>query len=298
MLLANISQFDEDPRDSRNLQEHKETAFCAPSWSGCATTLLALDWDAPEEAQSPDVDALKLLCTVRFSTDSATSWSCTTRSTSRSKQESKWRLLPYHTVDTPEQLNSYIDELKRQPRFCIDTETTAIDPLRADLVGLSFCWKSGRPIALAAAGPAGSKLLDEVTTLEALRRAIFGDPEIEKVGQNIKYAVFLAKLGAGVELHGPLTDTMVLSYLLESGERNHNLDQLSQRLLDHTMIPITDLIGKGKNQLRMDQVAVDRIAEYAGEDAERDLQRIETILSGQGVGSRSFGLCMRSWSAP
>ncbi len=61
---------------------------------------------------------------------------------------------------------------------------------------------------------------------------------------------------AGVELAGPVTDTMILSYLLESGERNHNLDQLSQRLLGHEMIPITDLIGKGKNQLRMDQVDV------------------------------------------
>ena len=83
---------------------------------------------------------------------------------------------------------------------------------------------------------------------------------------------------AGTRLEGPVTDTMILSYLLESGERNHNLDQLSQRLLDHTMIPITDLIGKGKSQGRMDQVAVDRVAEYAGEDADATW-RIETILS-------------------
>ena len=61
---------------------------------------------------------------------------------------------------------------------------------------------------------------------------------------------------------------MVLSYLLESGERNHSLDQLSQRLLNHAMIPITDLIGKGKNQLTMDKVDLFKIAEYAGEDAD------------------------------
>ena len=64
----------------------------------------------------------------------------------------------------------------------------------------------------------------------------------------------LALTRAGVDLAGPVTDTMLLSYLLESGERNHNLDQLSERLLDHKMIPITDLIGKGKKQSRMDQV--------------------------------------------
>ena len=119
-------------------------------------------------------------------------------------------------------------------------------------------------------------MLDPAATLEALR-PILGDPAIEKVGQNIKYDM-LALERAGVELAGPVTDTMILSYLLESGERNHNLDQLSQRLLDHTMIPITDLIGKGKNQGRMDQVAVDRVAEYAGEDADATW-RIEAILA-------------------
>ena len=87
-------------------------------------------------------------------------------------------------------------------------------------------------------------------------------------------------------MNGPLTDTMVLSYLLESGERNHNLDQLSQRLLDHEMIPISDLIGKGKNQLRMDQVDVARVTEYAGEDADATW-RIEEILAAK---VRSEGL--------
>src|SRR4029079_13448770 len=94
---------------------------------------------------------------------------------------------------------------------------------------------------------------------------------------NIKYDM-LALGRAGVRIEGPITDTMVLSYLLESGERNHSLDQLSQRLLGHTMIPITDLIGKGKKQARMDQVEVARVAEYAGEDADATW-RIEQILT-------------------
>ena len=83
---------------------------------------------------------------------------------------------------------------------------------------------------------------------------------------------------AGLEIAGPVTDTMVLSYLLESGERNHSLDQLARRLLDHTMIPITDLIGKGKGQLTMDQVEVAKVADYAGEDADATW-RIEAILA-------------------
>src|SRR5262249_20634135 len=73
---------------------------------------------------------------------------------------------------------------------------------------------------------------------------------------------------AGVELAGPLTDTMILSYLLGSGERNHNLDQLSRRLLGHEMIPITALIGRGKNPLRMDEVDVSRVTDDAGGGAD------------------------------
>src|SRR5204863_8200285 len=114
------------------------------------------------------------------------------------------------------------------------------------------------------------------TVLEALR-PVLTSAESEKVGQNVKYDM-LALRRAGIEIGGPITDTMVLSYLLESGERNHSLDQLSQRLLDHTMIPISELIGKGKKQGCMDQVDTDRVAEYAGEDADATW-RIEQILT-------------------
>ena len=184
----------------------------------------------------------------------------------------------YRLVDTPESFAAFLAELKVQPRFCVDTETTAIDPLRAELVGLSFSWKEGEAYYLPVRGPEGSRRLDEATTLAALR-PILEDPAVEKIGQNVKYDM-LALGGAGIDLGGPITDTMILSYLLESGERNHNLDQLSQRLLGHAMIPITDLIGKGKSQKRMDEVDVAKVAEYAGEDADATW-RIEAILAPQ-----------------
>ena len=272
-LLDNVSQV-KGPKKQQSLREHKATALRARELVRLRDDLpLALDWEALK-TQSPDVEALKSLCTEcgfhRFRDELGAQ-----QGQLPLKEESRWAA-SYHSVDTPERFGAFLDELKRQPRFCVDTETTAIDPLRADLVGLSFCWKSGEAYYLPLRGPASSSLLDPAVTLDALR-PILGDPTIEKVGQNIKYDI-LALKRAGVDLHGPLTDTMVLSYLLESGERNHNLDQLSQRLLDHTMIPITDLIGKGKNQSRMDQVAVDRVAEYAGEDADATW-RIETILA-------------------
>ena len=182
----------------------------------------------------------------------------------------------YKTIDTPEAFAAFTAELGRQERFCIDTETTALDPLRASLVGIAVSWKAGEGYYIPFRGPIGYRLLDPELVLEALR-PILADPKIEKVGQNLKYDM-LALGRAGVAIEGPITDTMVLSYLLESGERNHSLDQLSRRLLDHTMIPISDLIGKGKKQARMDQVDVPRVAEYAGEDADATW-RIDEILA-------------------
>jgi DNA polymerase-1 len=232
---------------------------------------LALDWDKLR-TQEPDAAALKALCTEcgfhRFRDELATVFP------TEAPPRSDWQAT-YHTVDTPELLEQFLKDLGQQPKLCVDTETTGLDPLRADLVGLSFCWKAGEANYLPLRGPVWSKILDPATTLAALR-PVLADTEIEKVGQNVKYDM-LALSRAGVELAGPVTDTMLLSYLLESGERNHNLDQLSERLLDHKMIPITDLIGKGKKQGRMDQVEVARVAEYAGEDADATF-RIEQIL--------------------
>ena len=143
--------------------------------------------------------------------------------------------------------------------------------------------EAGEAYYLPVRGPIGSRVLDDRRRLSRLCDRSWPIRQIEKVGQNIKYDM-LALGRAGHRPGGPITDTMVLSYLLESGERNHNLDQLSQRLLDHTMIPITDLIGKGKNQVRMDQVDVDReVTEYAGEDADATW-RIEKILTARSGG--------------
>ena len=243
-LLANVNQV-KGPKKQQSLREHDETALRARELVRLRDDLpLALDWEALK-TQTPDVEALKSLCTEcgfhRFRDELGAQ-----QGQLPLKEESSWEAT-YHAVDTPERFGEFLVELKRQPRFCIDTETTAIDPLRADLVGLSFCWKSGEAYYLPLRGPAGSSLLDQAATLEALR-PILGDPKIEKVGQNIKYDI-LALKRAGVALRRARSPTRWSSrYLLESGERNHNLDQLSQRLLDHTMIPITDLIGKGKSQ--------------------------------------------------
>ena len=232
---------------------------------------IGLDWDALSY-KGFDVKALRGLCNEcgfhRFLDEIGDE---------PREPEKAWDYA-YATVDTPEALAAFVAELGRQPKFCLDTETTALDPLRADLVGLSFSWKEGEAYYIPVRGPAWDRKLDESAVLEALRPALTSQAT-EKVGQNLKYDMLVLRR-AGLEIGGPVTDTMVLSYLLESGERNHNLDQLSRRLLDHTMIPIAELIGKGKNQVGMDEVEVARVARYAGEDADATW-RIEEILAPQ-----------------
>jgi DNA polymerase-1 len=232
---------------------------------------LTLDWDALK-FRGPDVKAFKALCIEcgfhRFLGELGPE-------PEEQRQAAPWEA-DYRVVDTPAAFREFLAELSKQPKFCFDTETTALDPLRADLVGIAVSWKAGEAYYLPVRGPEGSRLLDEAATLDALR-PILADPQKEKVGQNVKYDMLVLDR-AGVEVGGPVTDTMVLSYLLESGERNHNLDQLSHRLLDHAMVPISDLIGKGKNQLRMDQVDVAKVTYYAGEDADATW-RLESILA-------------------
>jgi DNA polymerase-1 len=265
-LLKNVEKV-KGPKKQESLREHAATAQRARQLVTLRDDLdLDLNWDALR-AQSPDVDALRKLCFecgFHGFLNELPAGAAPAAPAGPSPAPS-WQAV-YRTIDTPELLASLLSDLTRQPSFCIDTETTALDPLRAELVGISLSWKAGEAYYLPVRGPAGSTLLDEPATLAALR-PILADPAIEKVGQNIKYDM-LALKRAGVEITGPLTDTMILSYLLESGERNHNLDQLSERLLAHTMIPITALIGKGKKQARMDEVDVARVTEYAGEDAD------------------------------
>jgi DNA polymerase-1 len=264
------------PKKQQSLRDHAETARRARSLVKLRDDLaLALDWDALK-AQSPDREALLAICSECGFHGFREELGARAGLAEEPAEPGPPWVAEYRSVDTPELFATFLEELRRQSKICVDTETTSLDPLRADLVGLSFGWKAGEAYYLPVRGPGGARVLDEAATLAALR-PILADPGVEKVGQNLKYDM-LALARAGVDLAGPVTDTMILSYLLESGERNHSLDQLSQRLLSHEMIPITALIGKGKNQLRMDQVEVSKVAEYAGEDADATW-RIEEILA-------------------
>jgi DNA polymerase-1 len=170
-------------------------------------------------------------------------------------------------VDTPAKFDKFLKALKEQKRFALDLETTDLEPLRADPVGLAFAWEEGVAYYLPVRGPEGATLLDPAATLEALR-PVLEDPAVAKVNQNIKYDALVLRHHR-ITLAGIAGDPMVADYLLRSGERSHNLDDMARRHLNHENISITELIGKkGKKQLRMDDVPTEKVAAYAGEDAD------------------------------
>lgn len=189
----------------------------------------------------------------------------------------------YHLVDTPEALRELVARLRRQQRISVDTETVCPDtavgnvwPRWAEIVGLSFAWNETEGWYLPLRGPRGQRCLETEPALDALR-PVLEDPDVEKVGQNLKYEMIVLR-SAGIELAGVAFDTMVASYLLDAGQRNHNLDELARRYLDHTTTKISALIGTGKEQKRMDEVPVEQVVDYAGEDAVIPL-RLRPILA-------------------
>jgi DNA polymerase-1 len=176
----------------------------------------------------------------------------------------------YRAIDTPELLAELAATLAACEVISVDTETTSVNPREAELVGLSFAWAEGEAAYVPVRAPAGDRVLPLADVLAVLG-PILEDESIKKIGQNLKYDMIVLR-GAGLTLRGLSFDTMIASYLLDAGERTHNLDVLSDRYLGHTTVKISELIGTGKNQKRMDEVPVAQIAEYAAEDADVPLR--------------------------
>jgi DNA polymerase-1 len=199
----------------------------------------------------------------------------------------EWRA-SYRPVTDAAGFARFLEELKSKPRFSFDLETTSINPVDADICGYAISWQPEEAWYVAVRAPAGETSLEPDAALAALK-PVLEDPAVGKVGQNLKYDRIVLR-AAGVDLRGIAFDSMVGSYLLDPGERIHNLDDLSMRLLGHKTIRIEELIGtagKGKTQLGMNEVPVAKIAEYAGEDADVALRLtriIEPELRGRGLG--------------
>jgi DNA polymerase-1 len=176
----------------------------------------------------------------------------------------------YQLIETPEKFDAFLTELSRQPLFAVDTETTALEPMRADLVGMSFSWQPHHAFYLPVKAPLGTKHLNLSSVREKLA-PILADEHIKKIGQNIKYDMLVLQ-NAGLPLGGIYFDTMVASYCLDPERSSHSMDHMALDFLNYQCIPITALIGKGKNQLTFDMVDTAAACEYAAEDADITFQ--------------------------
>ncbi|MBP3547795.1 MAG: DNA polymerase I [Alistipes sp.] len=172
-----------------------------------------------------------------------------------------------HNVDELRELCSYLAGFKE---FCFDTETTGVDPISSSIVGMSFAAEPFRAWYL----PFPADASERKNYIEVLK-PIFADDSIVKIGQNIKYDILILS-GLGIQVRGRKIDTMLLHYLLDA-ESRHNMNFLAERYLEYEPIPIETLIGKGAKQLTMDMIGVERVAEYAAEDADVTL-RLKQVL--------------------
>lgn len=177
----------------------------------------------------------------------------------------------YILVESIEEIKELVTILSKQQKICFDTESTGVDPLLADIVGLSFSFEKGK--AYYVPTPSDRELaLDIVSQF----KPVFENSAIQKIGQNIKYDILLLSR-YDITVQGDLFDTMLAHYLIDPDTR-HGMDILSETYLGYTPISITELIGnKGKNQGNMRDVPVEQAKEYAAEDADITWQLYETF---------------------
>ncbi len=175
----------------------------------------------------------------------------------------------YRAVTTREDLEEVVASLGTQSMVSVDTETTGLGR-DALLCGICLAWTPGEAVYIPVRSPDPASHLDPETALSILR-PMLEDPEIPKCGHNLKFDA-LTLLRAGVHLRGAEFDTMLAATLIDPSQPTHKLDHLAESRLGHRMIPITELIGTGSEQLSMDAVPLEQITDYAAEDADITLR--------------------------
>jgi DNA polymerase-1 len=178
----------------------------------------------------------------------------------------------YELIDTTEKQLALLQTLLQQMEVCFDTETTSLETLDAEIVGLSFSYEVNKAYYIPF-----SESFEDAKAILNLYKPIFESETICKIGQNIKYDLGILKQ-YDITLKGPLFDTMLAHYLIEPDMR-HGMDYLSGIYLNYEPISITTLIGKkGKGQLNMRDVAIEKIKEYAAEDADITFQLAQKLI--------------------
>jgi DNA polymerase-1 len=190
-------------------------------------------------------------------------------------QSSKINTKTYENIINEKSLDKWLKTLNEQSVIAVDTETSSLNPLEAELVGVSFSYAPNKACYIPLAHK-NIKSLKKKLVLEKIK-PILEDPSIKKVGQNIKFDFTVFKQN-GIEVN-PIEDTMLISYTLDAGSNRHNLDTLSEIHLEHKTISYKELVGTGKNKLNFSDIELDQATEYAAEDADVTLRLYNHLKS-------------------
>jgi len=174
----------------------------------------------------------------------------------------------YILVKTEAEIAAMVKEIRAAGEVSVDTETTSLLPMEADLAGLSFSVKEheGWYIPIISDGLFNAGCLDSSKSL-AMLKPLLEDPSIKKIGQNIKYDSIVLKQN-GINLNGISFDTLIASYLLAPNEKRHNMDDIAKKYLNYKTITFKELSGTGKNAVPVSQIPLEKLSDYAIEDAD------------------------------
>ena len=182
----------------------------------------------------------------------------------------------YTTVFSAEELRKVVAEVTTATHFCFDLETTGFDMFGNRIIGMSLSIKAHEAWYIPFGHNADVRSRNDIEAeYGAILKPIFENENIAKVGQNMKFDILFLR-ALGIEVKGAKWDTMLMHYLLDA-ESRHGMDALAERYLNYSPISIESLIGKGAKQLTMDMVGVERVAEYAAEDADVTLQLYDVL---------------------
>jgi DNA polymerase-1 len=186
----------------------------------------------------------------------------------------------YECVLEQARFDYWLQRLQESKEFAIDTETTSVDYMQAELVGISLCLEPGEAcyIPLMHRYENAPQQLDKAKVLAALK-PVLENPAIGKIGQNIKYDAHIF-IGEGIRMRGIAHDTMLESYVFNSTASRHNMDALAKYYLDHDTIHYADIAGKGAKQKTFDQIDLEQASDYAAEDADVTLRLHQVLNTG------------------
>jgi DNA polymerase I len=254
-------------KQRQNLTEFKDQALLSRDLvTICTEAPLKFDPE-PFRSEDPDEEKLAALCqTYEFR-------QLQQRFTAPVEGPTKH----YHGIMDAAALSQLVTQLDQADLVALDTETTSKDPMRADLVGISFALEPHEAYYI----PCGHRYLGAPSQLAcqdvlATLKPILENPAIGKIGQNIKYD-WMVLARHGIDLQGVRFDTMVASYLLNPSKRSHSLDQIAMDFLGHKTITYAEVVGKGSKKAGFEAVPVEKAIPYAAEDADITLMAYEAL---------------------